>query len=211
MRIEHDTPKSELDFFALNFARARADAIVVTGRILREEPGLRYDLQGPGALPEGLAAWRAAAGLREPPLLVVLTSGRGLDLEHPAFHSWARPLIFTSVDAAAGLAGGPVDAVGVERPSLRGLLRHLAERGARGVSIEAGPSTAVPLYDAPLGVDELMLSVFRGPLAERLRAGAFLSAAELDRRLPAVNPAAHEGEWTFSLRRRGQGVGAVDR
>jgi len=205
MRIEPGTPKSTLDFFALNFARARAQAIVVTGKILREEPELRYDLQGPGSLPRGLAAWRAAAGLTQPPRLVVLTSGRGLDLRHPALHSWARPLIYTTTEAAAALDGAAVAAVGVPRPSLRSLLAYLASDGVEGVSIEAGPSTARALYEPSLAVDELMLSVFQGPVPPRLIGGELLSPERLDRQLPPRYPASSfqeaSGRWTFSLRR----------
>ena len=47
LRISDQTPSSEVDFLLLNLARARAEAIVTTGRILHEEPGVVHDLQGP--------------------------------------------------------------------------------------------------------------------------------------------------------------------
>ena len=62
--IGEHSPKSDHDFFSLNLARARADAILVTGKILREEPTLRYDLQGAGELPAALAAWRRERAAR---------------------------------------------------------------------------------------------------------------------------------------------------
>jgi len=45
IRINEHSPKSELDFLALHIGRARADAIIITGKILREEPELTYDLR----------------------------------------------------------------------------------------------------------------------------------------------------------------------
>ena len=195
MKIGPEAPRSGDDFFSLNLARARAQAIVVTGKILREEPRLRYDLQGPGDLPAGLAAYRRALGLRAPPLLVVLTSGRGLDLGHPALSSWARPVIFTGVEAAARLAGS-IRAVGVERPSLRAALGWLAAEGIRGVSIEAGPSTAMGLYD-PMAVDELALSVFEGDLPAGVEGGAFLAPSRLAAVMSRAGGGA-SGAWAFS-------------
>jgi len=211
LRINEHTPKSPHDRFALGLARARADAILVTGKVLRDEPGLRYELGGPGELPRGLAAWRAEhAGRHEPPWLLVLTSGRGLDLSHPALHGWARPLIFTGEAAAAELrqrgdAAG-VEIVGSAQPSARAAIAHLrGERRARVVTIEAGPTVSRPLYDDPRAVHELMLSLFRGPEVAPQAIGAALapSRAALVGRLgegtgpwPVVEAS---GPWTFEL------------
>jgi riboflavin biosynthesis pyrimidine reductase len=192
LKINEHTPKSEHDFFALNLARARADAIFVTGRVLRSEPELRYSLQGAGELPAALAAWRReVAGRHEPPQLVVLTSGRGLDLAHPAFHSWARPLVFTG-DAGAPDLAAQAEREGVEvvahgAPSLRAALEWARSGGARTLSVEAGPSTASALYDEPLAVDELMLSIFEGQdVPEAARGAPLRSREQLEERLGAA-------------------------
>ena len=51
LRLNADTPTSRHDRFALNLSRARADALITTGKILREEPGLDTDLIGGGPDP----------------------------------------------------------------------------------------------------------------------------------------------------------------
>ncbi len=205
IRVGPESPKSAVDFFALNLARARAGAVVATGRILREEPELRYDLPGPGALPGGLLDWRLrVAGLAGPPRVVVLTSGRELDFSHPAFSSWARPVIFTGEQAAARLSAPEgVEVVGHPEPSLAAAVGWLRGQGADGISIEAGPSTAMALYRGQ-GVDELMLSIYEGPLASELVGGEFLTEAALEARFETLGGAAVEeesGRWCFSLRR----------
>ena len=56
LRIGPDTPSSATDGFALALARARCDAILSTGKILRDEPGLRH--RPDPVDPQGLTAWR---------------------------------------------------------------------------------------------------------------------------------------------------------
>jgi len=215
IRIGPRSPRSAHDAFVLSLSRARSDAILVTGRVLREEPTLRYDLDEP------LWAWRREiAGREEPPRLVVLTSGRDLDPAHPALSSEVRPILFTTAEAAPsfGDAWAGVDVVGVEGPTARGALRWLREeRGARVVTVEAGPSTTLPLYDEPVAVDELMLSVFHGPsLPEPARGAPFLDRSQLRRLMGAgTEPYAVDepsGRWTFArYRRRGSSDGAPAR
>jgi riboflavin biosynthesis pyrimidine reductase len=222
LRIREETPRSELDFLILNLARARADAIVTTGRILRQEPALTHDLQGAGGVPNALDAWRRdELGLERPPWLLVLTSGRDLDPGHPAFRSWARPLVFcpfTRVEQVRRqFLGTRVAVSGHPSPSLRSALDHLEqERGARRISIEAGPSTAIAAYDAPARIDELLLSVFEAPEVPATIAGGELpSRRDLERILgPAVATfaaAEESGPWRFERYRRailrGQGGG----
>jgi hypothetical protein len=207
IRVGPHAPKSATDFFALNLARARVEGIVVSGSVLRAEPGLRYDLSGPAA--GALAAWReGVAGLAEPPWLLVLTRGGdvGALVDHPAWRSWARPVVLTGEDAAPRLRDAlppRVEVVGHPAPSPRAAIAHLRDdRGCRGVSIEAGPRVSVPLYDTPSAIDELALSVFEGALAPEARGGPFLSEASLARRLRRTGgPTAVEepsGRWTFS-------------
>ncbi len=208
MWIGEHSPKSDTDFFALQLARARVDAILVSGSVLRAEPGLRYDLVGGG--------WDAYRGGRPPPLLCVLTRRGGLPASHPVWGSWARPFVFTGDDAPLELPAH-VPVVRVREPTPRGAIHHLVrERGCASVSIEAGPRVALPLYDAPSVVDELMLSTFEGELDPRARGAAFLEEAELATELERVAPpfAVEEpsGPWTFrrflSRARRGTAEGS---
>ena len=196
MAIRDDTPKSEHDFFMLNLARARADAILVTGKVLREEPELRYTLQGSDRLPEALAEWRAVyAGRSEPPLLIVLTSGRGLDARHPALSGeWARPVIYTSNDAE--LAPSKARVVRSSKPDARSAIRWAQSQGAAIVSLEAGPSTVAPLYDPPCVIDELLLGVHHAPsLPEGI---AVAKLFEEDESFGMGTGSHRVGRWTFA-------------
>jgi riboflavin biosynthesis pyrimidine reductase len=96
-----------------------------------------------------------------------------------------------------------VEVVADPSPSPRAALAHLREaRGCAGISVEAGPRVATRLYDAPLAVDELLLSVFTGPLPAPARGGAFLDEAALEARLeraaPPVEVREESGAWRFS-------------
>ena len=93
IKINNTSLHSETDFFLLNLTRARADAIITSGKILREEPEVTHDLQGPVGVPEALGSWRVERlGKTSPPLSVVLTSGRELDFAHPLFQAPTSPL-----------------------------------------------------------------------------------------------------------------------
>jgi riboflavin biosynthesis pyrimidine reductase len=165
LRICDATPRSETDFFLLNLARARADAILTTGNILREEPNVTHTLQGPGSVPEALADWRRnVLGLRDPPWLLVLTSGRSLDPDHPAFKTSVRPVLFVPEDAAPGLTerfGGMAQVEGVARTGAREAVDWLRENGAERITIEAGPSASASLYDEPIVIDEIWRSTYQ--------------------------------------------------
>jgi riboflavin biosynthesis pyrimidine reductase len=208
LRICDRTPRSALDFLLLNLARARSEAIVTTGRILRDEPELTHDLAGSDGVRRALHAWRRETlGLQQPPWLLVLTSGRDIDPEHPALHAWARPLVLCPASSAAEVrrrvGGAGVAVVGHDDPGLRAALDHLQrERGARRISIEAGPSTASTAYAVPPRVDELLLSAFTaGILPPGLAGGELPRRAELERILgpPRATHTAVEssGPWSF--------------
>ncbi|MCG8423366.1 MAG: hypothetical protein MJE77_36160 [Proteobacteria bacterium] len=220
LRINQDTPKSDRDFFVLNAARARADAIVTTGRILRDEPDLVHDLDGPGQTGSGLAAWRRdILGKPEPPHVLILTSGRGIpgasdpprpDCSvadwHPAVRGWARPIIYTTETTAAALRGREGDrirVVGAESPGLRSAIVYLRDQlGCRTISIEAGPSTVRDLYNDPVLVDELLLSVFHGKrVPDSVRGAPFIPsetvAAMFARTAPAFSLTEPSGPWRF--------------
>lgn len=202
LAINEHTPRSDSDFFALNLARARADAIVVTGKILRDEPGLRYELQGPMA--PALTTWRRVVmGRVDPPTVVVLTSGRGFDPTHPALHGWARPLVFTTPTGADTIRtrDPAVAVVGVADPGLRAAVDYArSELGATTISIEAGPSSTADLYGSACWVDELMLSTYDGPTVPAAAQGPdFLSRARIESTLRSCGPATRpDGDrWRF--------------
>ncbi len=211
------SPASIHDRFALELSRARADAIVVTGKILRDEPALRYLLAGGlDTLASGLLDWRRRRlGKREPPTVLVLTSGAQIDLGHPVFApgGWARPLIYCALAyveelvARAGQRELEVRIVGApERAlSLAGALAFLradARIQARTIVLEAGPTTTAPCYaGSGPSVDELALSVFSGALDPASTLGAFVSPARARLRLRqlgehcVVEPS---GRWCLS-------------
>jgi riboflavin biosynthesis pyrimidine reductase len=207
LRILDDTPQSALDFLLLNLARARADVIVTTGRILREEPAVTHDLQGRPVVVAALRQWRREVlGLGVPPRLVVLTSGRDLDPAHPAFHAEARPLLVcprASVEETRRRVGdAPIEVVGRDDSGLRATLDWLREeQRARRVSIEAGPSTAAAAYRDPARVEELLLSVLEADdLPAALGAGELPARRELERILGlprAFTATESSGRWRF--------------
>lgn len=214
LNINDATPKSDHDLFMLGVARARADAIVTTGKILRAEPALNHDLPGSPRLAAALGQWRKRVLERRPdrPLVVILTSGRNLEPEHPAFHAWARPVIYTSKHAATNLreelAVAAIDVVGSAQPDLRDAIAYLrSEAGCRTISIEAGPSTSGQLYEPPVLVDELMLSAYLGATVPDGVVGApFLGPERLGdlfgRRSAEHHVTEPSGEWSFSRWRR---------
>ncbi len=205
MRIVADTPESPTDAWVLALARARADAIVTTGKILREEPSLRFELAaGPDA---SLSDWRGERlGRATPPWVVVLTGGGELDPAHPALRG-ERVLVLTgrerAAEVAARLADLSAEVIGRERPGLLDALALLrGERGLATAVVEAGPSTASVLYEAPGRVDELLLSVCRAPeLAGGVRGDPFPSRAMLERaglgRVSRRDRDEPSGPWSF--------------
>jgi riboflavin biosynthesis pyrimidine reductase len=214
LRIGPAAPRSGHDAFLLSLARARAEAIVTTGRILREEPALTHGLRGPPALREALAAWRRERlVLAHDPWLLVLSTGRALDPMHPAFHAAVRPILFVPSAAAAGLrerfAATDARVVSVRAPNERLSLDHLRRLGARRITIEAGPSAAAGLYDEPPRVDELWLATFCGAPPVEAIGPAFVPEARLAAVLPdASDPCEREepsGTWRFERRRRAAG------
>ncbi len=194
IRIGEHAPASPTDAFALTLARARVDAILVSGGVLRAEPALAY-----APLPEGFAAIR---GERGPPWLCVLTERGAIAADHPVWSSAARLLVYAG--PTAELEGLPphVEVVRAVAPSARGALRHLLEeRGCASVSVEAGPRVAVPLYEEPSMIDELALSVFEGALDPRAIGGAFVDEGAIASMALAGGPTAVDepsGRWAFA-------------
>lgn len=209
LRITPETPRSATDQFSLMVARARADAILTTGRNLRLEPQGRHLLEGPGNLAEALEAWRRERlGKSRPPYLLVLSRGFDLDLDHPAFKALPRTFVLTGREGAFHLesraADRGIEVVGVDEPSAAAAVDFLRrELGAATISIEAGPSVARELYD-PVEIDEVQLSILDLPdpaaLPGPLRGPFFLDQAELEqlfRWSPGYRRATADGIWSF--------------
>ncbi|MGB9339587.1 MAG: hypothetical protein WCB63_10130 [Polyangiales bacterium] len=209
IRINEHSPKSDLDFLALHIARARADAIIITGKILRDEPELSFDLRADPRWGDALQDWRERRwGLWEPPWLLILTARGELDFDHPVFHGWVKPLVFTS-DATASrkLAAAPCPVVADEAPDIRRAVRHLqVARQSECVSIESGPSTARALYERPKAVKELLLSVYLEPsLDERAQGAPLITLPEVRGMFRSETSAAHRERgqhWSFHRLRR---------
>lgn len=208
LRIDERAPKSQADTFALNLTRARADAIIITGGILREEPALSYAPGAPGPESEALRAYRHHYGPSGPPRLVIMTRGAGLPLDHPVFHDGhTRPILYGPAsgvlplrqDTDAEVIGHTGDA------HLGALLTLLRERGATTISVEAGPSTTRALYAGPVPlVDELCLSTYAGPPLEeaQLVGDPMRVPPELTLAQPEVLTRTASGPWRFGRYQR---------
>lgn len=212
LAIGDATPRCHHDFFALNWVRASADAIITTGKILRSEPHLQHRLAGPEDHAQALMDYRLhVLGKEKPPVTLVLTSGRDLDLEHGVFHAWTRPLIYTSQDGEwlleSRAADFGVEVVGAAQPTIQGAIELLRrEFGAATIALEAGPSVSRQLYD-PLAIDHLLLSTLQAPrLDARAEGAAFLDEARLHTLLGEPRRGApvqsEDGLWTFRHFRR---------
>ncbi len=208
INLSADTPPSRHDRFVLNLARARADAILTTGKVLREEPSVTPLLIGSADQVAPLLDWRRVVlGKEGYPLALVLTSGRSLDLDHPFFRSPIPAIVFTGHDAASDIMPAAlersIEVVSHAAPSVTAAVAFLQkETGIGTVAIEAGPSTSLQLYRPSLLVDELLLSEFLGPALPRsVQGGAFLEPAAIEVAFPfRSEPYSVEepsGPWRF--------------
>lgn len=178
--IGERTPLSETDDFALGLARARADVILTTGRILRAEPQL--DFAWPDAFGGALAKWReTVCGRASRPAVAVLTRGGDLNPQHPVLQS-ERVSILTGRDATLPKFRDDVAVVRRESPGLLDALRFLQDQaGCSTILVEAGPSTSAALYDGKATPDELLLSVYHGDsLPDGVRGSLFSSWETFD-------------------------------
>ena len=206
LRIGPETPESSHDTFVLGLARARADAILTTGRILRQEPDVTHGLPGSPTLADALEAWRRERlGKTRPPISLVLSRSGDIDLTHPLFRGPGRQLTYTSPKGAWKLesraADAGIDLVIDPEPDPRRAVDMLrAELGTATISIEAGPTVARTFYEPPLMVDELMLSIFDGEsIPTRARGLRQLTADRLDalfaNRSEGVRVRSDDGPW----------------
>lgn len=208
LNINSDTPPSRHDRFILNLARARADAILTTGKILRDEPSVTASLIGSSDEVAPVADWRRVSlGKKEPPVALVLTSGRSLDLDHPFFHSPVPAIIFTSHHTASRIMTAAlersIEVVSHETPSITAAVAFLRkEAGSDTVAIEAGSSSSLQLYRPSLAVDELLMSEFLGPvLPPSVKGAPFLRTAVIEalfsRRSEPYVVEEPSGPWRF--------------
>ena len=179
VRVGPHAPQSETDGFALALARARADVIVTTGQILRDEPELQHEIGSASGM--NLSAWRRERlGRPAAPLIAVLTSGRSVDWSHPVFSGPSRVLLFTRDDQVGRLSeearSRDVEVIGEPEPSLASLLDRLSASSAiRTVALEVGPRSMASL--SPVGpgwmgqVQEWMLSLCLAPSLSSLAQG----------------------------------------
>ena len=124
------------------------------------------------------------------------------------FHGWGRPLIFTNDRTATRkLAAAPCPVVADSAPDIRRAIEHLQlSRDTECVSIEAGPSTARALYERPMVIKELLLSVYLEPSLHSEAVGDPLVKLSEVRRLFHNETSTHHREgsehWSFYRLRR---------
>jgi len=179
-------PASQTDSFLLHLSRARADVILTTGKILRNEPTLAHDLGVAAGFADALLDYRKRhVGKPKRARVVVLTSG-DIDFTHRALHGWAEPWVFVpatarrELDERASMHG--VKLVRFPVLDLESALSALADDGATTISIEAGISTTSSRYANGWGFDELVLSRYVEPsIDSRAIGSAFPERAELER------------------------------
>jgi riboflavin biosynthesis pyrimidine reductase len=174
-------PKSETDFFVLNYWRAHADAILTSAAVVRAEPRLSHTLQGRYAAQ--LRSYRAEVLRRtERPICAILTRSGELPPDHALFSDPIRNVVLTVPESAARLRealGSRAEVIEQRDLDARIAIDWLHRQGAQTVLIEAGPRAVAPLYDAPNRVDRLLLSRFDGELEPAAVGGALPAPARL--------------------------------
>lgn len=176
-------PRSRTDRFVLGFARARADAIVTTGAILRAEPELVHRTSDDALEADAWTHWRSEVlGRTTRPLLLVLSASGEIDLHHPALAAAPRAIVWTTasgrarigrsqgrieivtdgdrsgaserVEVEVGSADGPTRALFALSAAIRWLRRSAS---SQTVVIEAGPRSTQGLYALdPSGAREVV-------------------------------------------------------
>lgn len=226
-----DAPGSEYDRFVLGFARARSDALVTTGSILRAEPALVHRYAEDEARDAEWKAWRAATlGKTFRPGLILLSRSGDFPLDHPAIEAAESGFIWTSKAGRVRMGNrvGALEVVvaeeveeevaedkGSETPE-NGLASALAfasaRRGLKAISIEAGPSATHALYlpgsrSVRGGVEEVLLSLYQGELLASARASQFATEEQFRalglRRVSTCEKQEPSGLWTFERHRMG--------
>jgi riboflavin biosynthesis pyrimidine reductase len=194
--------ESEDDRLVMGILRALADAVFIgTGTLLASPKG-RWRPEGvypPGK--EAFAELRRKLGKPERAAVAIVTTGRSLDVSHPAVRDGA--LVLTSSEGAARLDGSGAELVVLgdgDEVDLRSAIDALRARGYRDILCEAGPTTFGELLADGL-VDELFLTL-SPVLAGRIPARPRLSLVEG----VELAPAARVAPELLSLRRGGSHV-----
>lgn len=217
LRIGPGTPAGDADRLVLGSVRARADVILTTGAVLRAEPVATPRLHPDPATDAALRWWRRVElAIPALPVVAVLTSGEGLDPDHPTLAWPGGVLVLTPVERAAGLLGRlrpGIEVVGIAGLSARRAVGWLsALEGVETVAVEAGPTAAGALYRPPALVDELVLSVLEAEDLPEDAVGEELPPPSLVHEIlgtsfPAVTVVESGHRWTFRRYRRSPGGG----
>jgi riboflavin biosynthesis pyrimidine reductase len=139
--------------------RRVSDAVIVGAGTVRIEG------YGPLRVTDASARWRAAQGMSEHPVFVIVSRSLGLDPGSRVFtEARVRPIIVTTASdegaAARARFNGVADliAVGDEAVDLEAALDALRARGLDRLLCEGGPSLFGSLLEADL-VDELCITI----------------------------------------------------
>jgi riboflavin-specific deaminase-like protein len=134
--------------------RAIADAVLIGTGTLRAEGYDRLVKR------EERRARRAAGGLAEDPLAVVLSRRFDVPWDAGLFQAPEQPvLVYTGIDTGDPPAvPAPVEVVRLEVPGLTEMLADLRARGVRALLSEGGPTMHGALHAAGV-VDELFLTI----------------------------------------------------
>jgi riboflavin biosynthesis pyrimidine reductase len=157
LAIGAHSPVSATDRFVLGFVRARSDAIVTTGAILRSEPELVHRFSEDPDEEQALADWRLLTlGGSSAPELIVLSRSGELSAAHPAIRFASSGFVWTSERGRARLGArlGALEVVVADQTGVAGsgtnVARALAfarsRSGIETLALEAGPNTAHRLY-----------------------------------------------------------------
>lgn len=196
----------EADRAAFRRLRETCDVILVGAGTVRRE-----DYRPPRA-PDDVVARRRARGLAPRATIAVVTGSGEL---HPGARLFAdptyRPIVVTSTTAEAEHLDAVADVVrcGDEEVDLAAALRELADRGARRVLCEGGPTLNGTLLRAGL-VDELFLTIAPsvvGSSPHRIVAGDLPAPVGLE--LTGLRH--HAGELLLRYAVVGHGGGAGER
>ncbi|MEZ4331130.1 MAG: hypothetical protein R3F35_05235 [Myxococcota bacterium] len=139
-------PASSMDRFVLGFARARADAIVTTGAILRAESTLVHRFADEPRAETGWRRFRAEAlGRAGPPMLVVLTAGGDWPPAHPALREASRAIVLTTEAGRARLVGAGAARAGIRLLRDSGVVGRPngVERPIEVVALDPGPKASL--------------------------------------------------------------------
>lgn len=202
IKIGPHAPKSSCDFFVLNYWRAHADAILTSAEVVRAEPGLRHDLQGPHA--SELAAYRKLRLQKaEAPIVAILTRTGDLPLAHEMWNDAVRYCVLTGPEREATLQsdlGARARVVGLPDLNAVTAVAWLRGEGARDILIESGPSTANALYGAVPGVEHLLLSHFEGMYDPAAVGGELVPPVQMftgRTRVACAERTEESGPWRF--------------